>query len=55
MVDISTQSSDEVVKAVKELSNDNISIFLVINKIDISKEDDLNIYLKPVHSHSPVC
>ncbi len=46
MVDISTQSSDEVVKAVKELSNDNISIFLVINKIDISKEDDLNIYLK---------
>ena len=45
MVDISTQSSDEVVKAVKELSNDNISIFLVINKIDISKEDDLNIYL----------
>ena len=33
MVDISTQSSDEVVKAVKELSNDNISIFLVINKI----------------------
>ncbi len=46
MVDISTQSSDEVVKAVKELNNDNISIFLVINKIDISKEDDLNIYLK---------
>ena len=46
MVDISTQSSDEVVKAVKELSNDNISIFLVINKIDISKKDDLNIYLK---------
>ena len=46
MVDISTQSSDEVVKAVRELSNDNISIFLVINKIDISKKDDLNIYLK---------
>ena len=46
MVDISTQSSDEVVKAVKELSNDNISIFLVINKLDISNKDNLNTYLK---------